>query len=166
MKSMNVIFISAALLLSMATANASLGTQKYYLKGDAATGTRIQSIAATSSVPFNKRYEDLSEHHKNLIKSKFNNLGLNDVPPFPKSGLKAVYKPVLKANKKFAHNQTLRIVVDVTSNGVVDKVVVENSDNQDLNSYLQRSLSQVAFEAAKCNGVACDMQFPIEISFN
>lgn len=166
MKTLKTAIVSAILLLSISSANASIEAIQYTLKGDAVTGSRIKQVEAISSVPFNKAYDELSAKQQGLVNAKFNNLGLNDIPPFPSKGLKSVYKPVISANKKFAHNQSIRVLVDVTSTGSVDKVVVENSDNLAMNNYLEKSLSRVDFEPASCNGIACDMQFPIEISFN
>ncbi len=166
MKTLNLVIVAAALLLTFSSSHASLGLTQHYLKGEPATGTRIKPVEASSNIPFNKSYEELSKQHQDLVKAKFNNLGIDDVPPFPSKGLKSVYKPVINAHKKFSTTGDLRIVVDVASNGVVNKVAVQDSDNDALNNYLERKLSRVAFEPARCNGVKCDMQFPIEISFN
>lgn len=166
MRTLKTVLFSAVLIISASSAHASLGLKQYYLKGDAVTGTRLQSIEATSSVPFHKRYEELSLKQQNLVKAKFDNLGVNDIPPFPLKGLKSVYQPIVKANKKFPGSESIKVMLQITSEGDVKNVQVKNSQNRNLIRYLEKSLSKVDFEAAQCNGAACDMQFPVEISFN
>lgn len=138
----------------------------FYLKGEAPTGSRIPSIDATSTIPFNKRFEALTAEQQNLVKNRFDDLHNNDTPPFPSSGLRAIYKPLVNANQAFGDNSALNITAKINSSGFVSGVAVHNSDNPQLVNYIEQHLQQVKFEPANCNGIACDMDFPIEISFN
>lgn len=166
MKKISLILISASLLLSTTNSSASTNKETFSLKGDATVGTRIKTIDATSNIPFNKAYNELNKEQKSLIKAKFHNLGLNDIPPFPKNGLASVYKPLIQANKAFGSNENIKVNATITRNGLVDKVEVLNQTNQELIHYISQTLSNKKFKAASCNGVNCEMNFPIEISFN
>jgi hypothetical protein len=175
MKKLTLLAISSAFVFTINTANANVphnaaefssdsGTL-FILKGDAPVGSRIPSIAATSKVPFNKRFNALTVEQQNLVRAKFDNLDSNDTPPFPSSGLRAIYKPVLKANKTFGDNSAISITAKVDSSGFVNGVTVHNNSNAQLVAYIQRHIQNTKFEPAKCGGVACDMDFPIDISF-
>lgn len=166
MKKINILVVAASIILSVNAAQASTSAQLYSLKGDARVGTRIATVGATSNIPFNKRFAALTQEQQNLVKAKFDNLGVNDTPPFPVSGLRAVYKPLLKANASYGDNSELNVTAKVTSSGYVNEVTVRGSSDSELVTYIEDSLRNTKFEPAQCNGVACDMDFPIEISFN
>jgi hypothetical protein len=179
MKNITLLAISAAIVYSISAfgitvahagtyeAQSSLTPSKiFYLKGEAPTGSRIPSIDATSTIPFNKRFEALTAEQQNLVKTKFDDLRNNDTPPFPTSGLQAIYKPLVNANQAFGDNSDLNVTAKVNSSGFVSGVTVHNNPNPQLVNYIEQRLQQVKFEAAKCSGVACDRDFPIEISFN
>lgn len=138
----------------------------FYLKGEAPSGSRIPLIDATSTIPFNKRFDALTAEQRNLVKAKFDNLRTSDTPPFPTSGLRAIYKPLINANQAFGNNSDLNVTAKVNSSGFVSDVIVHNSGNSQLINYIEQRLHQVKFDPAKCNGVACAMDFPIEIGFN
>jgi len=157
MKNLATLVIAASLIFSINTAQAKTSPTLYTLKGDAQAGTLIPSVEATSTVPFNKRYNALTSEQQNLVKAKFDELGANDTPPYPLSGLAAVYRPVIKANKIYGDNSTLSITAKVNSSGKVSNIEVHNSDNQKMVAYIERKLQHTKFEAAKCNGVECEM---------
>lgn len=166
MKKLSLILVSASLLLSASNTFASADKTVYFLKGDAVTGSRLQTIEAHSNIPFNRAYDELSQKQKAQVKEKFKSLGINEVPPFPKYGLAAIYQPLIKANKAFGLNKTIKINATITRNGSVDKIEVLNSENAKFNDYIEHALSNAKFKPASCNGVSCEMNFPIEISFN
>lgn len=166
MKNLTLILASVSLLLSASNTFASTNKEVYFLKGDAVIGSRLQIIEAQSNIPFNRAYNELSQKQKAQVKEKFRNLGLNEVPPFPKQGLAAIYKPLIKANKAFGFNKTIKVNATITRNGTVDKIKVLNSNNVKFNDYIEQALSNSKFKPASCGGVSCEMNFPIEISFN
>jgi len=166
MKKFSLLLLSASLLLSATNSFASTNKKMYFLKGDTVTGTRIKAIDATSNIPFNKAYDELNTEQQSLIKAKFHNLGLNDIPPFPKDGLASVYKPIIEANKAFGTNTSITVNATIASNGLVNNVEVLNATSPEFINYVTKTLSSKEFKAASCNGVNCEMNFPIVISFN
>ncbi len=170
MKTLTTLLLSASLALSVQSASALNSSETYSLRGEAPTGSLIPSVAATSNVPFNKRYEALTLDQQKLVKAKFDRLADNAHPPFPVQGLASVYKPLLKANKLYGDNQALSVLVGVNSSGKVDGVIVNHESgaaaNPELVAYLDKTLRRTAFDPAYCGDTACSMDFPIEISFN
>ena len=166
MKKLNIILVAASLLFSISASQATPSPKLYSLKGDAPTGTLIRSVEATSTIPFNKRFDALTSEQQNMVRAKFDNLGTHDTPPFPVSGLGAVYKTLIKANKVYGNNSALNVTAIVNSSGYVNGVTLHDNSNKELAAYIERRLRYTKFEPATCNGVACDMSFPIEISFN
>ena len=170
MKTLTTLLLSASLALSIQIASASTASKTYSLTGEARSGSLIPPVAATSNVPFNKRYEDLTLSQQELVKAKFDQLADNARPPFPARGLADVYKPLIKANKIYGDNQPLSVRLNVNSKGKVDRVTVNQASgtpaNPELVAYLDKKLRRTAFEPAYCGDSSCSMDFPIEISFN
>jgi len=158
MKQLNLLIIAVAIIFSASTtlATASPHSRLYTLKGEAPAGSRM---------PFNKRFDALTSQQQNLVKAKFDDLGKNDTPPFPVSGLQAVYKPIIKANKHYGSDRALEATATVDIAGNVRSITVHNNKNKRLVAYIERSLRGVKFEPAMCDGTACEMDFPIDIAF-
>ncbi len=170
MKTLTTLLLSASLALSIQGASASTSSKLYSLNGEARAGSLIPSVAATSNVPFNKRYEALTLDQQELVKAKFDQLADDARPPFPNQGLASVYKPLVKANKLYGDNQALSVLVGVNSEGKVNGVIVNKASgeavNPELVAYLDKTLRRTNFEPAYCGNSSCSMDFPIEISFN
>lgn len=166
MKKLSLAIVSLTLLLSTTTSFASINKDVYFLKGKPMTGSLIKNIDATSNIPFNESYNNLNQNQQRLVKKMFHNLGLNDTPPYPKNGLGSVYKPLIQANKKYGNNSTININASVTRHGLVDNVEILNTATPEFTRYVKHALRSTKFEPANCNGVNCEMNFPIQISFN
>ncbi|MFT6047875.1 MAG: hypothetical protein ACI9WC_003593 [Arenicella sp.] len=80
-----------------------------------------------SSIPFNKRYQTLSAEQKDIFKATYGGLASGDVPPFPKKGTQAIYRPIIKAHKEIARSGNLFLVAMVNEKGKVDNVSVYES---------------------------------------
>ena len=166
MKTLSLLIASAVILLGTTNAIASTNKNVYFLKGEVITGSLIAPIDAKSNIPFNKSYNELNRAEKSQVRSQFNNLGPNDTPPYPVQGLGAVYKPLIKANRVFGLNQTIKIDARISSNGLVSSVNVLNNNNARYANYLQKALDDIKFKPALCGDVSCEMDFPIKIAFN
>ena len=117
-------------------------------------------------MPFNKRFNALTTEQQDQVRAKFDALGENDTPPYPASGLQAVYKPLINANKNYGYNRPLKLTVTVDKQGDVSNVDIHSDVNSRLTAYVERSLRRTKFEPAMCNGIACEMNFPVDITFN
>lgn len=166
MKTLSLIITSAALIFAATNAIASTNKNVYYLKGEAITGSLIPTIDAKSNIPFNKSYEDLNQTQKTQVRAQFKNLGSNDTPPYPIHGLGAVYEPLIKANKVFGLNKTIKLEAMINRTGLVSGVNVLSKSDINYTNYLQKALNDIKFKPAQCGSVSCEMNFPIEIAFN
>ena len=154
----------ATLVLASGLAQSST-SKVYYLKGAPQTGSNIPSIIASSEIPFNKSYKNLSDEQQSIFKKKFDDLNVNDTPPFPKRGLKKIYRPIVKANKYINAQGSLQLMANVNANGFVESVKVISSPSEKLSAAAEKVLLSTKFDPASCDGTACEMAFPFEISF-
>ena len=165
MKQSKIAVLTAALLLS-STASAIPSNSLHSLKGDNRVGTNIPAVQAQSSIPFNKSFDNLSQQEQNLVRAQFDDLGVNDTPPFPSKGLQSIYKPIIKANQRYSAKGTLSLNATVDASGQITSIEVNQSPSKALSRKVERVLSSVKFDAASCDGNRCEMSFPVNIQFN
>jgi hypothetical protein len=166
MKKNKPIVASFALYIALAItsiANASVEKAYYTLKSAAPTGTKIQSIDAKSAIPFDKRYFELSKSEKEIFRSKFENISSTEIPPFPRSGLKAIYKPLIEQFKILSVRGSLSLQVMVDENGQVTDFTVLQSPTSRLSKASEKILKNTLFDPAFCAGEPCKMGFPVTI---
>jgi hypothetical protein len=154
------ILVSIAVIVISTTAAAA--QKQYKLKGDAPEGSKIRPIDAISSIPFNKNYQTLSAEQKDIFKATYGGLASGEVPPFPKKGTQAIYRPIIKAHKEIARSGNLFLVAMVNEKGKVDNVSVYESPAESMTQLATNVLFNTAFDPASCNGKPCKMEFPFE----
>jgi len=160
MKISKVLVAAAILIMS---SNVFALSKEYRLMGDAPAGSKIRKVDATSPIPFNKSYVEMSEEERALFKKQFKELSVNDRPPFPARGLRAIYRPILKKNRSLGEQGVLKMAISVDENGNVDKVTVINAPSTELEEYAAHIVKDVNFEPATCAGEPCDMDFPVRL---
>jgi TonB family protein len=166
-KSKSIAALSALYLVlaCVSIANASLDKNYYVLKSAAPTGTKIQPIDARSVIPFDKRYFELSDSEKEIFRAKFENISSTEIPPFPRSGLKAIYKPLIEQFKNLSAHGSLSLKVRVDENGRVTDFTVLQSPTKRLTRASQKILQNTLFDPAFCEGEPCEMDFPVTIEY-
>ena len=144
---------------------ASAANTQYQLKGNAPTGTKIASVDATSSIPFDKQYFEFSASERESFRSRFDQISKSDVPPFPRHGMQSIYKPILAEYKKTAKSGKLSIMATVDKTGRVTQLSVVESPNKSLAKVSAAVLRDTKFNPAFCDGEPCEMSFPVELTF-
>ncbi len=153
-----------SVLIGLGLSSAANAGKTYTLKGDAPTGTLLQSIDARSQLPFDKRYFELTDEQRTMYRARFDSISASQVPPFPRNGLREVYRPLIDANKKGARG-VLTVNVKVNKSGQVEDLTVINSPNSQLADASERILRNMQFDPAYCAGEPCAMNFPVEINY-
>ncbi len=162
-KHLTLVAFSAILCVSL---NANANTKKTYeLRGEPRAGTLIRTVEATSPISFRKSFAELTAEEQELFKAKYDDIGYLDTPPFPNLGLRTVFRPIINANKKLNATGSLHLTATVNANGFVESVEVVSSPNVELAAAAEKTLLATRFDPATCNGIACEMTFPLEITF-
>ncbi|MCH2192128.1 MAG: hypothetical protein MK188_14485 [Gammaproteobacteria bacterium] len=151
-----------SIVLASNIANATID-KTYSLKAPPATGTNIQTVIAKSRVSFSKSFDNLSDREQEIFKSQFLDIGSNDSPPFPAYGLRTIYKPIVKANQNIQAKGSLHLTANVNAKGFVESIEVLSNPDEKLTAIAQKVLLSTRFDPASCDGVACEMSFPLEI---
>lgn len=161
----NRLHLVIAAIISVGLSTTAIAGQTFTLKGNnSPTGTRLPSISAHASLPFDKRYYELTQIQRDIYRSKFDSIGVNQVPPFPRNGLKDVYRPLIDANDKGLRG-LLNVNVTINKRGeVVDLVVIDSPSNK-LAKASAEVIRNTQFDPGYCAGEPCKMTLPIQINY-
>lgn len=132
----------------------------YKLLGTAPKGSNMRPVEARSPIPFNKRFDQLSERQMAIYRADFDGLKDTDTPPFPKKGLKEIYIPLIKGHKRIGGSGDLLAYAEINEKGGVNKVTVYMSPSKKLADLTTTVLFNTKFRPPSCNGDPCIMDYP------
>lgn len=157
-----VCLLSAA---AQAVTAADLPRKQFELRVEE-TGTRFGRAAMTSSgLPLNRRYADLDDNEKALVRANYEGMPEADEPPFPADGLLTVFTTLhIGAERGFPKGK-LAIVVDVDSNGKVQHAQTFGKVDAEFARFAASVLARTPFKPAVCSGKPCAMQYVMRIEF-
>lgn len=139
---------------------------RYALKQpEASTGTNIKKEVASGTVPFDKRYSELTPEQQGQLKSQYESMGPEDEPPFPANGLGPIYRAIAAAQQKLLVEGSLSVAVEVDSLGHAVSVSVLRSSDPKMTQFVAAVLMNEPYKAALCTGAPCTMQFPVRMQF-
>ncbi|MFG5410330.1 energy transducer TonB [Piscinibacter sakaiensis] len=146
-----------------AGAQARPDAPRYALRAERAeVGSNVPRVVMRDSLlPFDKPYAGLSPEQQALVKGYYEAMGPADEPPFPRRGLREVYRAVSKAAEAVRGAGPVRLELDVDADGRPQALRVLESPGPAFNRAVAVLLMDVAFKPASCEGTPCRMAFPV-----
>jgi hypothetical protein len=151
--------VQAAVLMVPA---AVLAQTMYGVKeSDPKVGTSVRVEIVRSPIPFDKKFDELTPEQMEVLRSKYNELGANDEPPFPADGMHDIGREIarLEAAKQFHGPLVMTVKVDEKGEG--KSVAVYKSPDDDFAHSVAVVLMKAKYKPAKCAGNPCTMDFPL-----
>ena len=129
------------------------------------TGTHIpRQLVVGGKLPIAKTYAELSDAHKQLVRARYRNMPPDDEPPYPRYGLVAIYKPLIKAHAKMQVTGEVEMYVTVGPDGKAQSVSVYRTPDPEVSKTLAGILMLTDYKPALCKGQPCTMEFPLAMS--
>ncbi len=155
------------LLCQLAQAQQPPKPAKYSIKGDHLSHGSFRSEIATGSLPFKKRYSELTPEEQRRVNAWYESMEEGDEPPFPANGLYPIYKALADATRSmdWPIRGDLVLYVDVDSEGRATSVAVMQTPDEGINRYAAAVVMREKYKPALCKGVPCKMQFPVMARF-
>ncbi len=157
-----LLLVSALLMASCATQPEPSFKKKYET---ASTGSHIRRNAVLAELPFDKSYEQLTLEQQALVKSAYKDLPKGVEPPFPRDGVGVIADELKKAVQVIPVTGELFAVAQVDALGAVQSVSFFSAPNKNIAEAVSRILVSTPFKPASCNGVPCQMAYPLQLSF-
>jgi hypothetical protein len=144
------------------------------LEDSPATGTSIRrAIATTRSVPFDKRYEELTPAQRACLRDAYEAMPDADEPPFPAGGMQVIVGQVASAHSRAWKAGAalplgmLEVAVKIDSKGRATAVdVYQALDDRPFMALIATVLMTTPYKPAVCGGRPCSMSFPLSIRFH
>lgn len=138
---------------------------RYSIREDVAeTGSNIRRNIVTGSIPFDKRYDELTPEQQALFKSQYQRLGPHDEPPFPANGLGRVYRAISVAQNVLLVQGTVSVFVEVNPKGEPESVSVFEAPDPKIARAVASILMLEQYKPALCDGTPCRMGFPVRVA--
>jgi hypothetical protein len=141
--------------------------RRYSLKQEQPdTGSHILRDAASGSrVQLDKPFRELPAAEQAFWKSQYEDLGPNDVPPFPARGLKTLYNAMSVVQRRHQVRGKVTMFVQIDKTGRATSVSVLASPDPLVTKDVAAILMLEDYTSAVCAGVPCAMDFPFRITF-
>jgi len=171
MRSGFVPMIAAACAIAVAPcaqAADELPPAKFELKQES-TGSHLpRNVLTGTSVPINRRYSELTDEQKEVVKSQYEAMRPTDEPPYPIDGLTPLFKAVNQLQRKVLAEGELVIFieVDATGNAVNASVIKALPLDPDMTLAVAQILMLTKYKPAICSGRPCAMGYPFRVTFS
>ena len=157
---------SLAIAICTFTATAQEAPPQYTLKRAPAPGSLNTRTGATSpDLPLNRRYAQLTEGEKAIVRGWYEPLKPGDEPPYPAAGLKPIVEGLVKAQQRLLVEGELFLVATVDSQGHVAAVKAYKTPDPEMTKLVATILVETPFKPAVCDGQPCRMDFPMRQVF-
>lgn len=134
----------------------------YYLYGDARPGSKFKQKLFKDSVPFDKRYSEMSPTLQARIKKAYGGLNDSEHPPFPEEGSQAIFNPLFKANRGLLAEGDVLAIAIISATGVAKKVTVYKAPSTNIATMINYIIIHTKFDPATCDGKPCEMEYLFE----
>lgn len=154
-------------LAASCAAGQEASPRRYSIKQDAPdTGSHIRRDTISGSrVQLDKPFRELPAGEQAIWKSQYENLGADDVPPFPARGLARLYQAMSLVQRKHQVQGPLTMFVSIDSSGSATSVAVLRSPDPQATKDVAALLMLEEYTPGVCKGVPCAMEFPFRVTF-
>lgn len=156
-------FLTLIIILTLPFA---VHAKTYYLKGKPKLGSRFDTRIASSSIPFNKRYKDMSVKEQTIIRANYENMPVDETPPFPKKGTQAIYKPLIKFNQSSLSRGDLVAIAVIDESGIAQEVQIYAAPDNRIAQFLAALLFEIEYDPGMCSGQPCQTEYLIDVGLN
>lgn len=165
MNRLSVAVVLIAFACSSMVAN-SQSVGPFALRDDLASAKAIKDVIAQSTkIPFRKRYADMTQAEKDVVRAFYTSMGPTDEPPFPEAGLEPLVRALHRAQSRLLVEGDLYLVADVDANGDATSVAAYGSPDPNMTKFAASALVLQKFKPALCAGIPCAQKFPFSLKF-
>ena len=134
-------------------------------QSEPSTGTRIPRTNVSGlQVPLNRRYDQLTEAQKQIVKRQYEPMPETDGPPFPVDGLAPLMRAAQQIIQLTQESDTLTLVANVDATGNATSVEVLMASGAVLARRVAGLLMVTKYKPAVCAGIPCAMKFPLRFA--
>jgi hypothetical protein len=146
-----------------AAPDASATSAPLFTLRDTFVGSMIPSDIASSALPFDKTWAELTPQQKDIVRADYESMPAEDEPPYPEKGLKRIVWSVAKRAEVTGDTGKVIAAVTVDGEGKARDVTVYKSPSPEITSLVTANLVTETFKPARCRGQPCTMAFVLRV---
>lgn len=141
--------------------DATVGTFTTWSK-ERGTSSKLPTVIGSSFVPPLAGWPELTTGQQNLFKSFYPALAPGDEPPYPLHGMRDMNQVIARIHGELnSYHGAVRVLVLVGSDGKAGSVAVLGKVPPDVARYVSAAIMSQPYKSAVCQGVPCEMRYPI-----
>lgn len=130
------------------------------------TGSSLRRNIVEGSLPFDKRYDELTPAQRELVKARYEPMAPDDEPPFPVDGLGPMMLALQKGAVRYEVRGRLDMSVLIGPDGAPQAVTAYETPGDDRFTKFAATILMVQkYKPAVCGGRPCQMAFPVQATF-
>jgi len=127
-------------------------------------GSNMLHQVGKSRINIYKKYEDLSDADKALLRAPYGDMQANDEPPFPLYGLAPVLKKLARMNLRRENEGNVRLLVLIDTNGEAESVRFLQFPTLDTAKAVASILVSTKYKPGRCDGNPCKMDYLFDLN--
>jgi len=128
---------------------------------DPRTGSNTRLDILRSPIPLDRKYDEFTPEQKEVLRSKYDQLGANDEPPFPEDGMAQIGKAIAKLEAAGKFRGPLVMTVRIDADGQAQSTAVYKTPDDDFAKSVATVVMKARYKPAQCDGKPCAMDFPL-----
>ena len=129
-------------------------------------GSRIREVVASAKhFPIDKRYHELTEAEKAVLRGAYESMPDGDEPPFPAQGLAPIMKRLVQLQGRTRFEGVVHLHVKVNASGDATEVALVKHSSVEAAKAVAYVLVTTKYKPALCRGTACAMDYPFHMEF-
>ncbi len=130
-------------------------------------GIVLRRDVAPPNVPLDKRYDQMDEAQRALLKARYAGMGAGDEPPWPVDGLGPVMLALRQGADVYRVRGQLDMTVEVGPDGAARSVAVyEDAGDAQFTKFAASLLMTTKYKPAVCSGQPCAMAWPLQVTMS
>jgi hypothetical protein len=125
----------------------------------------LDRVIMRGSLPYDRSYEELSPEQKAVLRAKYDSVGPNDEPPYPKYGLSDVADAVARMPVREPVKGEVVLTVRVDEHGDGKSVSIYKTPDAKLSNLVALMLTRSKFKPGLCEGRPCAMDYVFRYYF-
>jgi hypothetical protein len=164
---MKKLTFTCLLMAVVAAANAQSDTKFSMKDSEEHTGSHIKrDIGHSSSLPFDKSYQELTPEQQAIVKANYESMGPGDEPPYPAKGLAPLYRVASQALSARREYGLLEMSVVVGADGTGKSVKIYQTPDDVTAKIVALAMMHEKYKPALCKGQPCEQEFLLKANLS
>lgn len=143
-----------------------IDTKEYKLKDRPRIGSHLASDRATSEVPPEATWAQLTEPQKNRVRASYLALERGDEPPYPLYGRRELFQLIQRLTEKYdGVLGRAAVLVTIGADGKPKNGSVYAGTNPALGQLILQAMMVQKYKPASCQGVPCEMGYNVDLDY-